>query len=639
MEQQQTQESSPSSGSVGDAPRPSADRFEWLDAAAYNGGWQYGEQGVLEEIFKVVGTTNTYCVEFGAGDGSGLPLTCGRFVDEGWDAILIESDAACCGHLKERYGPVVKILNQKVGVGPEDGLDAILEKEGAPKTPDLVVIDVDSTDYYIWKALEKHRPRVVCIEHHDLEHPAEMSDAAEPPPIEECGKVVDVNNGYGFAMQASARAIVALGESKGYTRVFTTRVNTIFIVADEAEKLARPMVKLNVGAGGKNIPGYTSIDIKDGIDARKLPYADCSVDEVYASHLLEHFDYNEEVPAVLKEWVRVLRPGGMLRISVPDVEKFCKERNETNSFIWDRIFLGGHTDANDRHGSVFDQKKLKQIMGMAGVGHVNHFKAFAADCSALPVSLNMEGRKRHFKKLANPRVGLVLSQPRVAFTGHERCMVKLAKKLKFDEEFSKGAYWERDTEIAIESVLVKYKSDIVLVSDYDSIFTEEDVRRILAVINNDPTIAAIGVIQMARHEDKPLVFDNQADYSGSLSDVRFQHFGLTAIRAEVFSELPHPWFWSMPGTDGRWTTFNRSDGDITFWRMLREYGFRTVQHNDVCIGHLITAIKWSRKDGSGVIIQPEDAYHVYGKPSNVGFNPALYMPKEEKKKEPPSPSA
>lgn len=51
------------------------------------------------------------------------------------------------------------------------------------------------------------------------------------------------------------------------------------------------MIRLNIGAGKTQIPGYTPLDIKDGVDAGKLPYANESVDEVYASHVLEHIPH------------------------------------------------------------------------------------------------------------------------------------------------------------------------------------------------------------------------------------------------------------------------------------------------------------------------------------------------------------
>ena len=85
------------------------------------------------------------------------------------------------------------------------------------------------------------------------------------------------------------------------------------------------MVKINIGCGwrdfGKDwihIDGgdYSHLDSKDIFN---LPQEDNSVDLIYASHIIEYFN-REEVIDVLKEWVRVLKPGGILRLAVPDFE-------------------------------------------------------------------------------------------------------------------------------------------------------------------------------------------------------------------------------------------------------------------------------------------------------------------------------
>lgn len=621
----QTGSAAPSGGSVGDAPRPDAGRFEWLQAASYCGGWQYGEQGVIEEIFDIIGTDTRYCIEFGAGDGGHLPLTVGRLIDAGWKSLLIESDAQSCEYLTERCGTNATIVNKKVGLEGDDRLEKIMESVHAPWNPDLVVIDVDSTDFHIWKSLpDSIRPRVVMIEHMDLVWGGSEATTDEPVAVDKSGEKLGAE---GFVLQTSAVCIELMAQEKGYVPVYRNRVNTIYVVKEEAEKLARPMVRLNLGCGAVRLEGYVNLDIKDGTDVRKLPYKDGTVDEVYASHLLEHFDYDNEVPDVLKEWVRVLRPGGILRLSVPDVDKYCKERSTLNSFMLDRVFLGGHKDENDRHGSVFDETKLRQAMGTAGIGGIEKFEPFAPDCSRHPISLNLDGRKRYFRKLVSPRICMVLSQPRFAFTGHEECLIKLSQKLKFNVVFSKGAFWDRDITISTQCAISQYNPDIILYSDYDSIFDENDAIKLIDSLNSDPYAAVKGVVQMERTGMKTLVFDQKADYSGPQTKVRFQHFGLTVVRREVFEEIPLPWFWSVPGANGDWMAWNRSDADITFWRMLTEYGFNVYQHNDIVIGHIINAVKWPKIDGSGILLQPEDAYRTHGKPPKAGFNAELYRDK------------
>ena len=58
-------------------------------------------------------------------------------------------------------------------------------------------------------------------------------------------------------------------------------------------------------------------------DVRALPYEDNSVDEIFASHLIEHFDFKEAFD-VIREWKRVLKEGGVLVLETPDLLSLCK---------------------------------------------------------------------------------------------------------------------------------------------------------------------------------------------------------------------------------------------------------------------------------------------------------------------------
>lgn len=85
-------------------------------------------------------------------------------------------------------------------------------------------------------------------------------------------------------------------------------------------------MKINVGCGNRRLPGYVGVDAvaRPAADhvapADKLPFADASADEVLAVHVVEHV-YEWEVPSLLQEWARVLRPGGALVLELPDLRK------------------------------------------------------------------------------------------------------------------------------------------------------------------------------------------------------------------------------------------------------------------------------------------------------------------------------
>jgi SAM-dependent methyltransferase len=84
-------------------------------------------------------------------------------------------------------------------------------------------------------------------------------------------------------------------------------------------------LKLDLGSGsGRVAPDYTTVDLHApeadvSADLGALPYPDNSVDEIWASHCLEHVEW-ERVSDVLREWLRVLRPGAPAIIAVPNLD-------------------------------------------------------------------------------------------------------------------------------------------------------------------------------------------------------------------------------------------------------------------------------------------------------------------------------
>lgn len=132
------------------------------------------------------------------------------------------------------------------------------------------------------------------------------------------------------------------------------------------------MLKVNLGAGEKPFIGWTNVDIKPlpGIDivsdVKTLPFAANSVDMIYACHILEHFK-RTEIIHVLGEWYRILKPGGVIRISVPSFEACIKWYMQTGR-LDDILGLlkGGQGDLCDYHTMIFDTQLLDKYLCMAG---------------------------------------------------------------------------------------------------------------------------------------------------------------------------------------------------------------------------------------------------------------------------------
>lgn len=137
-------------------------------------------------------------------------------------------------------------------------------------------------------------------------------------------------------------------------------------------------MKLHLGCDKRFIPGFVHIDLADyphidhRHDVRSLPMmADASADLVYACHILEYFD-RVEVKDVLAEWTRVLKPGGVLRLAVPDFEALIAVYGETHDLnrvigpMYGRWPVPG-TTTTIYHRTVYDFASLASVLETAGL--------------------------------------------------------------------------------------------------------------------------------------------------------------------------------------------------------------------------------------------------------------------------------
>lgn len=133
-------------------------------------------------------------------------------------------------------------------------------------------------------------------------------------------------------------------------------------------------MKLHLGCGKRFIPGFKHVDIQEfpHVDIvstiESLPMIpDESVDLIYNCHVLEHFN-RKQIPGVLAEWYRVLKPGGVLRTAVPDFKQ-CAALYLAGEATLEQIhgpLIGGQKNLYDFHWSMFDEPKLTKAMLTAG---------------------------------------------------------------------------------------------------------------------------------------------------------------------------------------------------------------------------------------------------------------------------------
>ena len=164
--------------------------------------------------------------------------------------------------------------------------------------------------------------------------------------------------------------------------------------------------------GGKQV--HRDWEILDAIPAAHVDHVGNAKDlsqfpdgtfaALYASHVLEHFDYKDEIAAVLREWRRVLIPGGTLYVSVPDMERLCHLYltpgvSAETRFQLMRMLFGGHIDDYDYHLAGLDQWYLGTQLYEAGFSDVQRVRRFdifhdtsEMELIGMPISLNMIAR-------------------------------------------------------------------------------------------------------------------------------------------------------------------------------------------------------------------------------------------------------
>ncbi|APR82160.1 Hypothetical protein A7982_07509 [Minicystis rosea] len=138
---------------------------------------------------------------------------------------------------------------------------------------------------------------------------------------------------------------------------------------------------VHLGCGYERLPGFVNCDRmrNDAVDVvvdlrGSLPFASGSVKGIFHQHMLEHIDYPRGARHVLAESARVLRPGGLLRVGVPDLERYMEAYRAKDTTFAELVGVGRIDHAAEilnfvfghMHRFIYDFDMLRAELERAG---------------------------------------------------------------------------------------------------------------------------------------------------------------------------------------------------------------------------------------------------------------------------------
>lgn len=247
------------------APLP---RFEEVEFRAFS---QNGEDGILLYIFSLIGTTTKKCVEICCADGIDCN-TANLIINHGWKGLLFDGREKLINEGREFYQKCAdtglwspRLVHAWITA---ENINSLIKENGCVGEIDLLSLDMDGVDYWIWKAIDCINPRVIVLEYNNLLGPDVSVTIPYRPDFR-----AELENGHMNYFGASLSAFVKLAKQKGYRLVGCERL------------------------------GYNAFFVRSGIGEDVLPEISTSecFDHPYTQHAMEV----RKLKIVNKEWLEV----------------------------------------------------------------------------------------------------------------------------------------------------------------------------------------------------------------------------------------------------------------------------------------------------------------------------------------------
>ncbi len=182
----------------------------------------------------------------------------------------------------------------------------------------------------------------------------------------------------------------------------------------------------------------------------------------------------------------------------------------------------------------------------------------------------------------------VMTAARYECTFARNMIERALRTLNIPLSVSGGVYYGQCMQKMLEQLVDHGEIDYAVTVDGDSLFTAEQLSRLMAIIVQEDKIDAIAAMQCRRGMNTMLGTiegKTETEYHGYPLKVDTAHFGLTVLDLKKLRSVKKPWFFSQPNEDGMWET-TKIDCDIWFWKQWREAGHSVYIDCDCRIGHL-----------------------------------------------------
>ncbi len=209
-------------------------------------------------------------------------------------------------------------------------------------------------------------------------------------------------------------------------------------------------------------------------------------------------------------------------------------------------------------------------------------------------------------------VAALMTAPRYESTYARNQIERALKTAGIALTVSQGVFYGQCMQTMLADC-VRHGVDYALTIDFDSLFTANDIHRLMNWIVERDDIDAIAAMQVARGKLRMLgtvpngvqVGEDakQVDWDGTPIRATTAHFGLTVIDCHKLSRVPKPWFHATPNTDGDWIG-EKIDDDVSFWMAWKEAGNTLYIDPSTKIGHMEEMVAIHDSNNNAIHVHP-----------------------------------